>query len=101
MVFKTAVYSGSGHYIHHEATSYSSSKLNITLNLMESKDYCLKFAYHMHGNYMGSLDISLGNVKVWKRSGNKGDQWHREEVPFRFISKGSIVSVFMLYFMFF
>ena len=84
--------SGSGHYIYHEATLYKASKLEIPLNLVESKHYCLKFAYHMNGTSMGSLNILLDNVTFWQRSGNKYGQWHREEVPFQFIQKGTNVS---------
>ena len=86
---------GSGFYIYHEATTFSNSTLDIALNLEESKNYCLRFAYHMYGQYVGSLEVLLNDVTLWQLSGDKGNQWHMAEFLFQFIRKQSDVRLFI------
>ena len=58
---------------------------------------CLKFSYHMYGQTLGSLKISLldsdKNQTLWHRKGDAtmGDKWMRGQTPF-FAKKDFMVS---------
>ncbi|CAB4034353.1 MAM and LDL-receptor class A domain-containing 1-like isoform X1, partial [Paramuricea clavata] len=45
---------------------------------------CLKFSYHMYGANTGSLivyqNMGYQMVELFKKSGNKGNQWKKAEV---------------------
>jgi hypothetical protein len=47
--------------------------------LGQSGDMCLKFAYHMWGFHMGSLEVIIirnqQNVGIWSSRGNQGNTW--------------------------
>ena len=43
---------------------------------------CIKFAYHMYGSTMGSLQVKIGKSRKWIASGNQGNQWNIVAIPF-------------------
>ena len=48
---------------------------------------CVRFFYHMYGNSMGTLNVLVGDEKVFTRSGNQGNKWIEARV--RVPSKGT------------
>ena len=40
---------------------------------------CLSFYYHMFGNTTGTLNVYIGDYKVFNISGNQGNRWIREK----------------------
>ena len=36
---------------------------------------CLSFYYHMYGENMGTLNVFIGNKKVFSESGDHGNTW--------------------------
>ena len=40
----------------------------------------LSFNYHMYGSSMGTLSVLVGGKKVFTKSGNQGNKWHRLSV---------------------
>ncbi|XP_013389143.1 MAM domain-containing glycosylphosphatidylinositol anchor protein 1-like [Lingula anatina] len=77
---------GAGYYIFIEASmkgpGYKASMISpsfISLNIPR----CLRFAYHMYGRTVGTLQISSQNEGnstrskvMWSLTGDQGDQWH-------------------------
>ena len=41
---------------------------------------CLSFYYHMYGSTMGTLNVYVGNTKIFTKSGNQGNSWHKAAV---------------------
>ena len=41
---------------------------------------CLSFYYHMYGDSMGTLNVYVGQKKIFTKSGNQGNQWHLAKV---------------------
>ena len=41
---------------------------------------CLSFYYHMYGSTMGTLDVYVGQIKIFTKSGNQGNKWNRATV---------------------
>lgn len=52
--------------------------------LMLASEACLKFAYHMHGRTMGSLEVVVRNGKfkrkMWEKKGEQGKKWKYAEI---------------------
>lgn len=48
--------------------------------LIYSEDMVLKFKYHMYGNTIKSLKVTVNNNQVFSKSGNKGNQWLEAQV---------------------
>lgn len=40
----------------------------------------LSFSYHMYGSSMGTLNVYVGSKKIFTKSGNQGDKWHKASV---------------------
>lgn len=63
---------------------------------------CLKFWYHMYGSTVGTLAVykktgSLVGIRIWRRSGDQGDEWLVAQVsvwspvkPFRLSFEGQV-----------
>ena len=43
---------------------------------------CIKFAYHMFGATMGSLEVKVNGIRQWGVSGSQEDAWKTTAVPF-------------------
>ena len=41
---------------------------------------CLSFNYHMYGNTMGTLNVYVGQKKIFTKSGDQGNQWKQATV---------------------
>lgn len=41
---------------------------------------CLSFYYHMYGNAMGTLNVYVGQKKIFTKSGDQGNQWKQATV---------------------
>ena len=41
---------------------------------------CLSFYYHMYGTTMGTLNVYVGQKKIFTKSGNQGNQWKKATV---------------------
>ena len=41
---------------------------------------CLSFSYHMYGSTMGTLNVYVGQRKVFTKSGDQGNQWNQATV---------------------
>ena len=41
---------------------------------------CLSFYYHMYGATMGTLNVLVGQRKVFTLSGDQGNQWKQAKV---------------------
>ena len=37
---------------------------------------CLRFYFHMFGSSMGTLKVTLGNKRIFEKSGDQGNDWH-------------------------
>ena len=40
----------------------------------------LSFNYHMYGGSMGTLKVLVGGKRVFTRSGDQGNKWHKSSV---------------------
>ena len=64
----------------HAQAVLASPYLNST---SDSKCY-LSMAYHMYGNNIGTLEVikhtATGDILVWSRSGDQGNQWNSVKV---------------------
>ena len=40
-----------------------------------SGNMCLKFFYHMYGETIGKLDVTINGRSVFSRMGNQGNKW--------------------------
>nr|CAB3263057.1 uncharacterized protein LOC100187228 [Phallusia mammillata] len=72
----------SGRKPNQQATLISAKSKKLT----NSKEYCLRFWYHMQGDGMGSLSVFelVNNVSVrliFKESGPQGSPWHLAAIP--------------------
>ena len=41
---------------------------------------CLSFYYHMSGSSMRTLNVYVGNNKIFTKSGDQGNSWHKAAV---------------------
>ena len=41
---------------------------------------CLSFYYHMYGSSMGTLNVYVGSNKIFTKSGDQGNSWHKAAV---------------------
>lgn len=41
---------------------------------------CFSFYYHMYGASMGTLNVFLGQTKIFSLSGNQNNTWKKAEV---------------------
>ena len=41
---------------------------------------CLSFYYHMYGATMGTLNVFVGQKKIFTMSGDQGNQWKQAKV---------------------
>jgi hypothetical protein len=73
-----------GHYLYVEVSSARGSQKAILESI--PGNWCqVRFAYHMYGSDIGSLDVmsktSTGTLtSLWSQSGNKGQQWFESTV---------------------
>ncbi|XP_078360420.1 MAM and LDL-receptor class A domain-containing protein 1-like isoform X2 [Oculina patagonica] len=70
--------SGNGNYAYIETSSPRVQGDNAKLvknGLSFSTKKCLSFYYHMYGNTMGTLNVYVGQKKIFTKSGNQGNQW--------------------------
>ena len=44
---------------------------------------CAKFSYHMYGAAIRSLNVKIDGKSIWSKTGNQGDEWLTETVPFQ------------------
>ncbi len=62
----------------------------------------LSFSYHMYGNTMGTLNVYVGQKKIFTKSGDQGNQWNQASVdvtePGASEVKISINRVFVLHY---
>ncbi|XP_015775857.1 PREDICTED: MAM and LDL-receptor class A domain-containing protein 2-like isoform X3 [Acropora digitifera] len=67
-----------GYYMYIEASSPRREGDNAKLVLSlpgNGKLGCLSFYYHMYGENMGTLNVFIGNMKVFTESGDHGNTW--------------------------
>lgn len=74
----------------------------ITPQMPKTPAKCVQFWYHMYGSTVGSLALykktgSSVGVRIWSRSGNRGDEWLVAQVnvwspvrPFRVVFEGTV-----------
>lgn len=43
---------------------------------------CIKFAYHMFGSAIGSLNVNVNGIRQWSISGSQEGAWRTTVVPF-------------------
>lgn len=55
---------------------------------------CLSFYYHMYGENMGTLNVFIGNMKVFTESGDHGNTWIKAD---RTIVLGNNVSLALVH----
>ena len=41
---------------------------------------CLSFSYHMYGSTMGTLNVYVGQRKIFTKSGDQRNKWNRATV---------------------
>lgn len=44
---------------------------------------CMTFYYHMYGRTMGTLNIYNNNNKIFTKSGDQGNKWHKAELDLK------------------
>ena len=69
-------FSVAGYYLYIETSyprQYGDKATVLTPYL--SGEQCMKFAYHMYGSDIGSLNIYAGSQMIFNKSGNQEDIW--------------------------
>ncbi|XP_066912161.1 uncharacterized protein [Clytia hemisphaerica] len=80
-----------GKYLYFEASWVSGttplrrgSRVILESPIIFSSQVCMKFAYHMYGKGVGSLEIHIRrgkhSRKMWSKKGDQGDKWYQAEV---------------------
>ncbi|KAL9985794.1 hypothetical protein ACROYT_G008239 [Oculina patagonica] len=75
--------SGQGSYMYIETSSPRVQGDNAKLmksGLSFNNKMRLSFSYHMYGNTMGTLNVYVGQKKIFTKSGNQGNQWNQASV---------------------
>ncbi|CAH3118157.1 unnamed protein product [Pocillopora meandrina] len=74
--------SASGFYMYIDSSIAQSGKKArlLTPQMPKVSAKCLKFWYHMYGSTVGTLAVykktgSLVGIRIWRRSGDQGDEW--------------------------
>ena len=49
----------------------------ISKNILFTGLTCIDFYYHMYGRTMGTLNVFIGDNKVFSISGNQGNKWKK------------------------
>ena len=57
---------------------------------------CLRFAYHMYGVNVGSLEVIYENVTLFHEAGNKRDQWRKASITLSNTDSTTDKKVFVL-----
>ena len=71
-----------GKYAYIEATGMSqgdNAKL-VKGGFSFSSRKCLSFYYHMYGSTMGTLNVYVGQKKIFTKTGDQGNQWKQAMV---------------------
>jgi len=71
-----------GKYAYIEATGMSqgdNAKL-VKGDFSFSSRKCLSFYYHMYGSTMGTLNVYVGQKKIFTKTGDQGNQWKQAMV---------------------
>ncbi|KAK3751772.1 hypothetical protein QZH41_013230, partial [Actinostola sp. cb2023] len=90
--------SGAGGFLYTESSSPvtpgHTTRL-ISKEFVNNSTRCMIFFYSMYGDGMGTLNVYIKQtgtmVKVWDKSGNQGNQWHRGYVTITTKDKHQIV----------
>lgn len=72
-----------GKYVYIETSSPRVSGDNAKLiksGLSFRTKKCLSFYYHMYGDSMGTLNVFVGQRKIFTKSGDQGNQWKKASV---------------------
>ena len=72
-----------GKYVYIETSSPRVQGDNANLvkrGLSFSTTKCLSFYYHMYGSSMGTLNVYVGSNKIFTKSGDQGNSWHKAAV---------------------
>ena len=84
----------SGVYIYTESSSPRRVQdvAELMTPLLKSKQYCIRFAYHMHGSATGDLKLlsveetndntAASPIRLWEKSGPQGNQWRSASASF-------------------
>ena len=54
--------------------------VDLIINFGTAGSVCLRFAYHMYGVNVGSLEVVNENVTLFHEAGNKRDQWRNAAI---------------------
>ena len=59
---------------------------------------CLEFYYHMHGEAIGSLKVTIDEKVVFSRSGDRGDVWYKASINVSaIVGLHSVISFYYFY----
>lgn len=82
-----------GYYMYTEATEHNQgevTKLTIPVGTLKSNssekwaDACLTFWYHMYGQHIGTLNITMGDDDIlWSATGNRTYEWFQQNVTLK------------------
>ena len=63
-------------YIEASSPRLEGDNAKLVLSLPGNGEFgCLSFYYHMYGENMGTLNVFIGNMKVFTESGDHGNIW--------------------------
>jgi len=102
----------SGHYLYFETSWVSGSKplkegsrVVLETPLIMAAEACLKFAYHMFGRSIGSLEVYIRRgkhfKKLWSKKGEQGNKWHLAEVNLKVNIEYKVCVIYVMYFVYF
>ena len=78
-------FSGSGNYCYTETSGAGSNKTanvnSVCVNTSNLTTPNIRFAYHMYGATMGTLEVLVDDAVVWSKSGDQGNQWYQAQIP--------------------
>ena len=88
-----------GHYIYIE-TSYprrdgDNAKIELR-NMKVDGRRCLQFYYHMYGGNIDTLNVFVGEKRVFTKKGPQGNTWKKASVQFTGTGAKATVSYFSL-----
>jgi len=60
---------------------------------------CLSFYYHMYGSSMGTLNVFVGSRKIFSKTGDQGNKWHKASVDVTDSSASTVRDIIVIYYL--
>jgi len=64
-----------------------------------SNNKCLSFYYHMYGSSMGTLNVYVGSRKIFSKTGDQGNKWHKASVDVTDSSASTVRDIIVIYYL--